>query len=91
MNIIKIRRISNNDYLLILIGGNENYSRFYDALVEYGFDELLSKDQYFTVFVPPNSAFEGLPEYTDAEWKKSLDFILFMRIYIPRTLAISGC
>lgn len=60
--------------VLTLISENENYSRFYNALVEKGFETLLSKDQYFTVFVPVNAAFDGLPEYTDEEWAGILGF-----------------
>jgi|GEM_PF-1778915 len=72
----------NNDYLLTLIHENENYSRFYDALVKYGFADLLSKNQYLTLFVPPNSAFDGLPEYSDAEWVKIIGFhIVYANLY----------
>ncbi len=72
----------NSDYLLTLIRENENYSRFYDAIVEYGYDKLLSKNQYFTIFVPPNSAFEGLPEYTSAEWARIIGFhIVYANLY----------
>jgi len=52
MRIIKIRPIK-RDNVLTLIGENENYSRFYNALLEYDFEDLLSKNQYFTVFVRP--------------------------------------
>ena len=73
---------SNSDYLLTLISENENYSRFYDVLVENGFEELLSKNQYFTVFIPPNTAFEGLPEYSPAEWAKIIGFhIVYANLY----------
>ncbi len=51
--------------ILTLIKENENFSSFYNALIEYGFDDMLTKNQYLTVFVPSNSAFEGLPVYTD--------------------------
>ncbi|MBL7110778.1 MAG: fasciclin domain-containing protein [Bacteroidales bacterium] len=60
--------------VLTIIVENENYSHFYNALIEYGFETLLSKNQYFTVFVPINSAFEGLPDYTDEEWTGILGF-----------------
>lgn len=60
--------------ILNIIAKDENYSRFYNALVEYGFETLLSKNQYFTVFVPVNSAFDGLPEYTEEEWTGILGF-----------------
>ena len=87
---------SNNENLLYLISANENYSRFYNALIEYGFDELLSKNQYFTVFIPPNSAFEGLPEYTAAEWEKILGFnIVYANLYFTdfrdiRLMTVNG-
>jgi uncharacterized surface protein with fasciclin (FAS1) repeats len=68
--------------VLTLIGDNENYSRFYEALIEYGFDDLLTKNQYFTVFVPSNSAFDGLPEYTQEEWVKIIGFhIIYANLY----------
>lgn len=72
----------NDDNLLTLIGENENYSLFYNALVEYGFEDLLSKNQYFTLFVPPNSAFDGLPEYSASEWAKIIGFhIVYANLY----------
>jgi uncharacterized surface protein with fasciclin (FAS1) repeats len=71
-----------NDNLLTLIGENENYSRFYNALLEYGYEDLLSKNQYLTIFVPPNSAFEGIPEYSPDEWNKIIGFhILYANLY----------
>ncbi len=72
----------NNDNILKLIGENENYSQFYNALLEYGFEELLSKNQYFTIFVPPNSAFEGLPVYSFDEWTEIIGFhITYTNLY----------
>ena len=71
-----------NDDLLTLIGNNENYSTFYNALIENGFEDLLSKNQYFTVFVPTNAAFDGLPAYSRDEWKKILGFhIIYKNLY----------
>jgi uncharacterized surface protein with fasciclin (FAS1) repeats len=68
--------------VLTLIGDNKNYSRFYEAIMEYGFDEMLTRNQYLTVFVPSNSAFEGLPEYSPDEWKKIIGFhIIYANIY----------
>ncbi len=70
------------DNVLDLISREGNFSLFHDKLVQYGFDEILTKDQYFTVFVPVNSAFEGLPEYSDSEWQKILRFhILYSRLF----------
>jgi uncharacterized surface protein with fasciclin (FAS1) repeats len=60
--------------VLTLISENENYSSFYNALTEHGFETLLSKNQFFTVFVPVNAAFDGLPAYTGDEWKDILGF-----------------
>ena len=60
--------------VLTLIADNENYSNFYNALIENGFETLLSKNQYFTLFVPVNSAFDGLPEYTGEQWTDMLGF-----------------
>lgn len=67
--------------VLTMIAENENYSHFYNALVENGFETLLSKNQYFTVFVPVNSAFDGLPEYSVEEWTGILGFhILYAKL-----------
>jgi uncharacterized surface protein with fasciclin (FAS1) repeats len=68
--------------VLTLIKDNENFSRFYDALIEYGFDNMLIKNQYLTVFVPSNSAFDGLPEYSAEEWKSIIGFhIIYTNLY----------
>ncbi len=68
--------------VLTLIQENENFSSFYNALIEYGFDDMLTKNQYLTVFVPTNSAFEGLPAYTEDEWKKIIGFhIIYTNLY----------
>ena len=72
----------NSDNLLTLIGNDENYSMFYDALIEYGFGDLLSKNQYFTVFIPVNTAFEGLPDYSREEWTRIIGFhIIYKNLY----------
>jgi uncharacterized surface protein with fasciclin (FAS1) repeats len=63
-----------SDNVLNLINENSNYSYFYEKLVETGYDSLLVKNQYFTLFVPTNSAFEGLPEYSSEEWKNIIGF-----------------
>ena len=71
-----------NEKILDLISKNENYSKFYNALNKYGFDDLLSENQYFTLFVPINSAFEGLPEYSKEEWTKIIGFhISYSKLY----------
>jgi uncharacterized surface protein with fasciclin (FAS1) repeats len=68
--------------ILNLIKENENFSSFYNALIEYGFDDMLSKNQYLTVFVPSNSAFDGLPAYTEDEWKSIIGFhIIYANLY----------
>jgi uncharacterized surface protein with fasciclin (FAS1) repeats len=68
--------------ILTLIKENENFSSFYSALIEYGFEDMLSKNQYLTVFVPSNSAFEGLPAYSEDEWKSIIGFhILYANLY----------
>ena len=67
--------------ILSIIAKDENYSHFYNALIANGFEEMLSRNQYFTVFVPVNSAFEGLPEYTGEEWTGILGFhIIYARL-----------
>ena len=71
-----------NYTVLDLIREDPDFSRFYDALVEYGFDDLLTKDQYFTVFVPDNAAFDGLPEYSQEEWIRIIGFhIIYTNLY----------
>ncbi len=71
-----------NVNVLNLIKENENFSSFYNALIEYGFDEMMTKNQYLTVFVPTNSAFEGLSSFTGDEWKKIIGFhIIYTNLY----------
>jgi len=71
-----------NVNVLNLIKENDNFSSFYNALIEYGFDGMLTKKQYLTVFVPTNSAFEGLPAYTEDEWKKIIGYhIIYTNLY----------
>jgi len=71
-----------DDNVLKLLADNPDFSKFHDALVRYGFDKILTRNQYFTLFAPVNSAFDELPEYSDAEWKKILGFhILYARLF----------
>ena len=56
--------------VLSLLRENENYSLFYEKVMKTGFDSVLDKPQYFTLFVPDNKAFENIPDYTPEEWKK---------------------
>jgi uncharacterized surface protein with fasciclin (FAS1) repeats len=68
--------------ILTLIRENEDFSSFYNALIEYGFEDMLTKNQYLTVFVPSNSAFEGLADYSEDEWKKIIGFhIIYDNLY----------
>ena len=68
--------------VLDLLAEDENYSLFYEGLLKYGFDDLLTKNQYFTLFVPVNSAFEGLPEFSNNEWRKIFSFhILYKGLF----------
>jgi uncharacterized surface protein with fasciclin (FAS1) repeats len=68
--------------VLTLIKENENFSSFYEALIGYGFEDMLTKNQYLTVFVPSNSAFDGLASYTEDEWKKIIGFhIIYTNLY----------
>ena len=70
------------DNVLKLIGQDPDFNRFYDVLVEYGFEDMLSRNQYFTLFVPVNSAFEGLPDYSDEQWRKIIGFhILYSKLF----------
>lgn len=70
------------DNVFKLIGDVDNFSQFHNLLVKYGFEDLLSQDQYFTLFVPENSAFEGIPEYSENEWKKIIGFhILYAKLF----------
>jgi len=70
------------DNVIKLIEQDPNFSQFHDALKEYGFEDMLSRNQYFTLFVPVNSAFEGLPDYSDEEWKKIIGFhILYAKFF----------
>lgn len=68
--------------VLKIIGEEPDFSLFHEAAMEYGFGDLLSRNQYFTLFVPVNAAFEGLPDYTTGEWKKIIGFhILYARLF----------
>jgi uncharacterized surface protein with fasciclin (FAS1) repeats len=70
------------DNVLHLIGQDQDYSMFYDALVNYGFEEMLSRNQYFTIFAPVNAAFDEVDGYTDEEWKNIIGFhILYAKIF----------
>jgi hypothetical protein len=60
--------------VLSLLRDNVNYSLFYEKVLETGFDSILDKPQYFTLFVPENKAFENIPDYTTAEWRKIIAF-----------------
>jgi uncharacterized surface protein with fasciclin (FAS1) repeats len=60
--------------LLDLLKENEDYSLFYQKVVETGYDTILKKNQYFTLFVPENSAFSDIPEYSTEQWKKIIGF-----------------
>jgi uncharacterized surface protein with fasciclin (FAS1) repeats len=60
--------------VLSLLRDNVNYSLFYEKVLETGFDSILRKPQYFTLFVPENKAFENIPEYTPEEWMKIIAF-----------------
>jgi len=62
------------DNVLKILKEEGNFNRFYEAILETGYDSLLIKNQYFTIFAPTDEAFEGLPEYTDAEWKDIIGF-----------------
>jgi len=62
------------DNVLKLLSENSNYSMFYEALLETGYDSLLTKNQYFTVFAPSNAAFEGLPSYSSEDWRYIMGF-----------------
>ena len=71
-----------NENILTLLASNENYSRFFDVIHEYGFDDLLTRNQYLTVFVPVNQAFDGLPEYSQEEWSRIIGFhIIYANLY----------
>ena len=73
-------QIDNN--VLDLLGEDPDFSMFYDALVRYGYDEMLTKNQFFTLFVPENDAFTGVPEYSDEEWERIIGFhILYSRLF----------
>jgi uncharacterized surface protein with fasciclin (FAS1) repeats len=70
------------DNVVKLMGQYENFSMFHDAVIRYGYEEMLSKNQYFTLFVPVNAAFEGLPEYSDEQWKEIIGFhILYTSLF----------
>lgn len=70
------------DNVLDLIGENQNFSRFHQALIQYGYDDLLTRNQYFTLFVPVDAAFENIQEYSDEEWEQIIGFhILYSKLF----------
>jgi uncharacterized surface protein with fasciclin (FAS1) repeats len=82
--------------VLALLKANNNYSLFYQKVLETGFDTILSKNQYFTLFVPENKAFEYIPEYSKEQWIRIIGFhicytSLFSRDFeIKNILTVSG-
>jgi uncharacterized surface protein with fasciclin (FAS1) repeats len=82
--------------VLDLLKTNDNYSIFYQKVLETGFDTLLRKNQFFTLFVPENSAFNNIPEYTKDQWIRIIGFhicylSLFSRDFETESiLSISG-
>lgn len=71
-----------DDNVVKLLGQYPGFSKFRDAVIQYGFEDLLTRDQYFTLFAPVNEAFEGLPDYSEQEWKRIIGFhILYARLF----------
>jgi uncharacterized surface protein with fasciclin (FAS1) repeats len=60
--------------ILDLLKENKDYSLFYEKVVETGFDTILNKNQYFTLFVPENAAFSNIPEYSAEQWRAIIGF-----------------
>jgi uncharacterized surface protein with fasciclin (FAS1) repeats len=79
--------LSINKDVLSLIKETGNYSIFYEKLVETGYDSLLMKDQFFTVFVPNNEAFSGLPDYSAEEWRKIIGFHICYASFFSKDFA----
>lgn len=70
------------DHVMDLIAEDPDFSIFYDALIRYGYDEMLTRNQFFTLFVPVNSAFGELPDYSEEEWERIIGFhILYSRLF----------
>jgi uncharacterized surface protein with fasciclin (FAS1) repeats len=68
--------------VLTLLSEDPDYSKFHEAIMKYGFDEILTRNQYLTLFVPENSAFEALPDYSEEEWKKIIGYhIIYINLY----------
>ncbi len=70
--------------LLELLKENENYSLFYQKVLETRFDSILIKNQYFTLFVPNNSAFNDIPEYSLQQWKDIIGFHICYQSFFSR-------
>jgi uncharacterized surface protein with fasciclin (FAS1) repeats len=60
--------------VLDMLKSNDQYSIFYEKVLETGFDSILARNQYFTVFVPENSAFTNIPDYTKDQWIRIIGF-----------------
>jgi uncharacterized surface protein with fasciclin (FAS1) repeats len=70
--------------LMDMLRENDSYSMFYEKVIETGFDSILEKNQYLTVFVPENSAFSNIPEYTADQWKSIIGFHICYRSLFSR-------
>ncbi len=64
--------------VLSVIAENENYSNFYNALIENGFETMLSKNQYFTYLcqsIRPSMDCRPIPMRNGTGYLVSISFI----------------
>ena len=68
--------------VLELIRQHPDYSKFAEALDETGYGEMLTRNQYFTLLIPTNAAFDGLQGYAIEEWRQIIGFhILYHKLF----------
>ncbi len=77
-------------YLVEIIGDTPNYQRFAELLETAGLADILVNEQYFTLLVPTNEAFENastelLAKLTNGEAPEQLQELL-MRHIIPKEI-----
>lgn len=77
-----------NDTIVDIAAGNEDFSILVDLVVEAGLAELLSGEGPFTVFAPTNAAFEKIPAKKLEEIRGDKDLLTKILTYhvVPKKL-----
>jgi hypothetical protein len=61
------------------------YSEFVDYLIQTGYDSLLNSPESFTLFIPPNDAFQDF-NYTGAQLEWVLGYHVARTVFIPSNI-----